>query len=149
MILQIIRNSGRDYNDFGRFQDCLNLEGFDYLLAITSFSRAINNPLSIGFCVPNVCKETDLNSFKPYIIPAINTQLSFIFSQVKGLNSKNLQLKNNEVNLIYSKQMNQTATQFNASNFFFIFIVSCLIVAVVVSSILNYRYITQKKLEAI
>jgi hypothetical protein len=65
------RNSGKDYNDFGRYLECLEISGFDYILAITSFKQ-INNPMSVGLCIPNVCKESDLNSFKPYVIPAIN-----------------------------------------------------------------------------
>ena len=72
MVLQIYRNSGKDYNDFGRYQECIDMPGFDYLLAITSFSKQIYNPMSVGLCIPNVCKESDLNSFKPYVIPAVN-----------------------------------------------------------------------------
>jgi hypothetical protein len=59
--------------------------------------------MSIGLCIPNVCKESDLNSFKPYVIPAINDQLSFIFTQVEAINSKYLQLKNSDVKFVYSK----------------------------------------------
>jgi hypothetical protein len=46
--------------------------------------------MSIGICIPSVCKESDLNYFKPYVIPAVNSQLSLTFGQVKGINAKNL-----------------------------------------------------------
>ena len=102
MVLQIYRNSGKDYNDFGRYHECIDIPGFDYLLADASFSKQIHNPMSVGLCIPNVCKEYDLNSFKPYVIPAVNSYLSLIFSQVKHIDSKNLQLKNSEVRFVHS-----------------------------------------------
>lgn len=117
------------------------MPGFDYLLAITSFSKQIYNPMSVGLCIPNVCKESDLNSFKPYVIPAVNDQLSFIFSQVKSINSSSLQLKNSEVRFVYSKQYNQSTTQFTFSSIMFIFVVCALLITVLISSILNHMYI--------
>ena len=33
IVYSIVRNSGKDYNDFGRFRDCENLDDFNYMLA--------------------------------------------------------------------------------------------------------------------
>lgn len=48
--------------------------------------KKLSNPLSIGLCMPTVCKEADLNAIKPYFMPVVNEQLPFIFEGVQGLN---------------------------------------------------------------
>ena len=70
-LLRIYRNSGKDYNDFGRYKDCLALSDYSYFLASIN-KDTINHPISIGLCLPARCKEEDLNQFKPYVIPALN-----------------------------------------------------------------------------
>ena len=52
-IEQIFRNSGKDYNDLGRYEDCLNTTGFRYILA--TVAHALPIPMSVGLCVPLVC----------------------------------------------------------------------------------------------
>lgn len=50
----IIRNSGKDYNDLGRYYDCINTrEDFRYILA--SVPHALPIGVSVGLCVPKVC----------------------------------------------------------------------------------------------
>ena len=50
----IIRNSGKDYNDLGRYYDCINTrEDFRYILA--SVPNALPIGVSVGLCVPKVC----------------------------------------------------------------------------------------------
>ena len=50
---RIFRFSGKDYNDLGRYEDCLNEKGFRYILA--SVPKALPIPMSVGLCVPDVC----------------------------------------------------------------------------------------------
>jgi len=42
------------------------------LLATISQGKKLPNPLSMGLCLPAACKDSDMNSFKPYLIPIIN-----------------------------------------------------------------------------
>lgn len=63
---RIIRNSGKDYNDLGRYYDCLNATGFRYILA--TVPRALPIGISVGMCVPEVCTVQDFNNFKSYIV---------------------------------------------------------------------------------
>jgi hypothetical protein len=52
--------------------------------------KGLSNPLSMGLCMPTVCKEADLNAIKPYIMPVVNQQLPYIFEGVQGLNMSHL-----------------------------------------------------------
>ncbi len=47
----IFRNSGKDYNDLGRYDDCKNNSDFRYLLA--SVQNVFPIPMSVGLCVPS------------------------------------------------------------------------------------------------
>lgn len=89
-IYLMYRNSGKSYNDFGRFNDCEAMPDFNYMMASISPKKKLSNPLSLGLCLPTVCKESDLNALKPYIMPTLNNELGWIFSDVKGLNLTNL-----------------------------------------------------------
>ena len=71
-LYKIYRNSGKDYNDYGRFEECELSPDQNYLLITVDPNRKLSNPLSIGLCMPTVCKEADLNAIKPYFMPIIN-----------------------------------------------------------------------------
>ena len=49
----IYRNSGKDYNDLGRYDDCLLINGFHYILA--SIPKALPIPMAVGMCIPDIC----------------------------------------------------------------------------------------------
>lgn len=54
------RNSGKDYNDLGRFEDCSNTDDeFRYILA--TIPDVFPVPMSLGICVPSVCTVQDFN----------------------------------------------------------------------------------------
>lgn len=72
------RNSGKDYNDFGRYDDCRQLPNFSYMLA-SIHQVNLEHPLSMGLCMPDRCKATDLNSFKTYLVPMLNQELPEMF----------------------------------------------------------------------
>ena len=80
----IFRNSGKDYNDLGRFEDCLDIttEEFRYILA--TIPKAFPIPMSMGICVPATCNVQDFNNFKPYIIESINVMIPELFENIKG-----------------------------------------------------------------
>jgi len=85
MVLRIFRNSGKDYNDFGRFSDCTEIHHFNYFMAAVLKKFPI--PMSMGVCVPAVCTLDDLNDFKPYMVKILNGAIFNIFKDVKGFNA--------------------------------------------------------------
>lgn len=80
----IFRNSGKDYNDLGRFEDCSNYTDFSYILA--SVPNAFPIPMSVGMCVPAICTISDYNNLKPSIVASINEAIPDLFKGVKGFN---------------------------------------------------------------
>ena len=84
-MMQIFRNSGKDYNDFGRFYECRESEEFNYILAYLSPPTQFTNPIAVGMCIPQACKVEDLNAFKQYIIPAVNSIMPFMFEGIYDL----------------------------------------------------------------
>ena len=83
---RILRNSGKDYNDLGRYYDCIDSPGFRYILA--TVPKALPIGISVGMCVPEVCNVQDFNNFKAYIVQAINALIPEFFEGVKGFNNK-------------------------------------------------------------
>ena len=96
-VYKIFQNSGKDYNDFGRFQQCEQMPDFNYILLMISPNKELPNSISWGVCVPTVCKDVDLNAYKSFIVNAINNQVPYIFGNVEGLGIKNLQLTIDEI----------------------------------------------------
>ena len=47
------RNSGKDYNDLGRYDHCVSLPHYKYILA--TIPKALPISLNLGLCVPNNC----------------------------------------------------------------------------------------------
>ena len=51
IVMHIFRNSGKDYNDYGRYEDCLNIHDFNYFMAMILNRFPI--PFTIGICLPS------------------------------------------------------------------------------------------------
>lgn len=136
-MMQIFRNSGKDYNDFGRFKECQESEEFNYILAYLSPPTQFTNPLAVGLCVPQACKVEDLNAFKQYIIPAVNSIIPFTFEGVHDLGLSDLYLNpenGTDITFELSQQMNDQATKFGFSNIFFVALLSGLVIFTIVST---------------
>ena len=58
-VMHIFRNSGKDYNDFGRYEDCRAIHSFNYFMVTILHKFPI--PFTMGICLPNECTLTDLN----------------------------------------------------------------------------------------
>jgi len=43
-------------------------------------------------CIPQACKVEDLNAFKQYIIPAVNSIMPFMFEGIHDLGLQNMYL---------------------------------------------------------
>ena len=79
---RVFRNSGKDYNDLGRYEDCLNLTDYRYILA--TVLKIFPIPMSVGICVPSACTISDFNSFKPIFVNGINLLIPDLFAGIKG-----------------------------------------------------------------
>jgi len=92
--------SGKDYNDFGRYQACLGTERFHYILATVPHAWPI--PVSLGLCVPLECKVADFEEFKPVIVQGLNAAIPVLFKGIKGvdpnkqLGTSDLQFKDSQ-----------------------------------------------------
>jgi len=73
----IFRNSGKDYNDLGRYEECLNLT--DHYYVLISVPKAFPIPMSIGVCMPKVCEIQEFETFKPYFVNFINAAIPDVF----------------------------------------------------------------------
>ena len=70
-VIHIIRNSGKDYNDYGRYRDCLETAHQQMNYFLVSILDKFPVPLSIGLCLPHPCAVEDLETFKPTLVPFI------------------------------------------------------------------------------
>ena len=74
---QVFRNSGKDYNDFGRYEQCKNKEGFVYYLLTCKdddkCGEKFLTTMSIGLCVPDICGVEDIESLLPSFLHVINS----------------------------------------------------------------------------
>eukprot|EP00347_Sterkiella_histriomuscorum_P020301 403338330 len=141
-IENIIRNSGKDYNDFGRYEDCLNITGYRYILA--SVPKAFPIPMSIGLCIPDACEVSDFNNYKPYLIELLNQILPEVFEGIKGFN---IYLTLVEHDLIFedSEQKNHEITKATSFSWFIIMIVFFLILTVIISSFAQWYFKRENK----
>ena len=84
-VMHIFRNSGKDYNDFGRYEDCNKIHHFNYYMITVLKKFPI--PFTMGLCLPQECDLTDLEDFKPFMTKAINGALPNMFEDVKGFST--------------------------------------------------------------
>lgn len=54
----IVRNSGHDYNDFGRYKECQTKHHMNYYLVTLLDKFPI--PMAVGVCLPPECSLEDL-----------------------------------------------------------------------------------------
>ena len=136
------RNSGKDYNDLGRFDDCEKMDNFRYILALVPHVFPI--PMALGLCVPAVCTVQDFNSFKPYLVSAINNIIPEFFSGIKGFDSST-QLNIDDLQFNESKVENAEVTKFDGGALLTILIIVFFVLFVLISSV----FLWLKKKEAI
>ena len=91
-LFQSVRNGGKSYNDFGRFQSCKEDDRLKYFL-ITCDSEQCNNKyptdISLGICMPKECDKSDLENLLPMIIKIM-----------KSTNFFSLDNQNKEIDII-------------------------------------------------
>jgi len=88
-VIHIIRNSGKDYNDYGRYWDCLDNSRLQMNYFLVSILDRFPVPLSIGLCLPSPCSVEDLEKSKPtLLLPMIQSTLPYFFEDVRGFEAK-------------------------------------------------------------
>ena len=80
--MHIVRNSGKDYNDYGRYDDCVEEDGFNFYMATILHRFPI--PMSTGLCLPKQCSLSDLEEFKPFLLKVVNGVLPSLLEGVRG-----------------------------------------------------------------
>lgn len=104
----MFRNSGKDYNDLGRYDDCSANTNYRYLLA--SISKGLPISMNLGLCVPSICTAKDFNQlFKSTLITVINTMIPEFFEGVKGFNTS-IQLNSDDLSFYDSRDLNKDST---------------------------------------
>lgn len=134
---RILRYSGKDYNDLGRYYDCLDAQGFRYILA--TIPHALPIQVSVGVCIPEVCTVADFNNFKSYLVQAINSILPEFFEGVKGFNTKT-QITNDELHFEESYKKNLETTRADAGGWLIGLVIFFSIFAVILSSVATWFY---------
>ena len=137
VIENIFRNSGKDYNDLGRYEDCLNVTDFHYILA--SVPRAFPIPMSIGLCIPNVCKASDFDTYKPFLVSGLNKIIPYVFEGIKGFDLK-LQLTKDDLLFENSEGKNNEITRANALSWFVVLFIFFFIMSVVLSTLASWYF---------
>lgn len=129
--LHVFRNSGKDYNDYGRFEDCTDIHDFNYYLATVLHKFPI--PFTLGLCLPSQCSIDDLNEFKPFFINVINAMIPNMFEEVKGFNNST-QILEEELHFIDPVKENALTTKFSLGAFSFITVFTAFVLAIIAST---------------
>jgi hypothetical protein len=136
------RNSGKDYNDFGRFKDCKDHPDYQYFLITCKEDRCggkFPTSVSMGICAPADCSEEELRAIIPEVLPAINDlAIPYEFAHIVEDSDVPLTLSMDELVLVDSEQKNLEANSFGFSNFIVLFVIWALILAVVISTLVSW-----------
>lgn len=147
--MQMARNSGKDYNDFGLMDNCEDDPEFDYLLGSVTTANKFPIPISMGFCMPTVCNEANLNEIKPYIMKALNNQIPYIFETNSFFNFTNTNLVPDDIHFANSKELNAQVTQFTKYNLQMILAMCLLVILSLSASIISHIRFKRRKQLAI
>ena len=90
-----------------------------------------------------------MNSFKPYLVPMLNSQWTDIFGNIKGISIQDISLTVDDVTFKDAKALNEKAMTFDFWSFFFLFLVTGIMLLVVFSTIVNSASMHKRKLEAV
>ncbi len=147
----MIRTSGKDYNDFGRFSDCKDRpDQFRYMLLTCKEDRCGNRfptSMSLGLCVPKECSRDEFMQLFDKMNPMLNSLILPVeFSDIldnfrHGLRNtdygqSDLYLETSDFEMSDSTAKNLEVTSFGLGNFIACLIVVTLLTLVVVSSII-------------
>jgi hypothetical protein len=110
------------------------------MVAVPHFWRI---PISLGLCVPSVCRIEDFEDYKAYVVKAINAALPTVFRDIKGIDAEK-QIKAKYVHFYKSKDLNEMETEvdFGAGIIIFFFV----LLLVLLCSGTGYQIYQKRKL---
>jgi len=136
---RILRFSGKDYNDLGRYYDCIDSKDFRYILA--TIPKALPIPVSMGICIPDVCTVADFNNFKSYVVQALNSILPEFFEGVKGFTRNSQQIiTNDDLKFEESQKRNNEVTQADAGGWLIVLVIFFSVFIAIFSSVATWFY---------
>lgn len=136
-VSRIFRNSGKDYNDLGRYEDCLNLTNYNYILA--TVPKAFPIPMSLGICVPSVCKVQDFNAFRAYLVQMVNQLIPELFTGIKGFDL-HLQLSTEDMSFEDSYTLNRKVTEADGWGWVIVLGVLFFVLSVILASVAQWYF---------
>ena len=136
-LLHIIRNSGHDYNDFGRFHDCKHVHNMNYYLV--SILDKFPVPMAVGLCLPQECSLSDVESFKPTLLNGIESVMPNMLEQVKGFDSLNITLTLDDLRIVDSHSENQQVVRFTKGSLFFCIVFSSFLLSVLIGTCIVWK----------
>lgn len=95
--------------------------------------------MSIGLCIPNVCKVSDFNDYKPYLVPLLNSIIPEVFEGIKGFD---LQIKISNEDLMFenSEAKNKEITRGNAVSWMIVLLSFFFIFSMILSSFASWYF---------
>ena len=116
----------------GRYDDCLQIPDFHYILA--SIPKALPIPMALGLCIPTYCTIADFDALKPNIIEALNGIIIDLFDDVKGFNPQ-MKLKVDDLKFGYSCELNKEVTKVGALSIIMILVILFFTLTTIVSTL--------------
>jgi large-conductance mechanosensitive channel len=123
----------------------MNAVDFNYLLAYVNSDTKFPIPVSLGLCVPRVCKPADLNELKPYLMPSLNSYLPVILDKTKGFDLSNVKLTSEDIVFENSHDLNEKYTQVTLFNGFFIALMVFYVIATVLATLVAHKRHKERK----
>ena len=103
--------------------------------------------MSIGLCIPDVCKTDDMNELKPYLMSSLNSELQNIFSEVEGYQSlDSVWLETQDIEFVNAAQLNSKYTSIDFNNVLFILFMTFLVLFSIGASVVLHSRYKQRKL---
>jgi hypothetical protein len=143
-LLHVVRNSGHDYNDFGKYNDChRGKHSMNYYLV--SVLDKFPVPLAVGLCLPAECSLEDVRGFAPTLMKVFQGALPNIVEDVKGFDHVDIGLKLEDLRIIEPRTENKQVTKVTVGSWFIIIFMS-LMVSVTIGATL---YLMKKRQDEI
>ena len=90
-----------------------------------------------------------MNEMKPYILPALNNELPYIFIETHGFDLKNISLSSDDIKFDLSLVLNEKYTSFTPIHALFITLMVFYVIATVVASIIAHQRYKARKQKAL
>lgn len=103
--------SGKDYNDFGKYVECEADPNSNYLLGYYTKKDTLPGSMSMGLCVPSVCTAAELNELKHFFLPALNSFIGHILTDIQGFNLSSVQFLSEDIRFDNSLTLNNEFTK--------------------------------------